>query len=81
MILSRIFKNVNSKTSINSAENMKNWIDENQFFNDICDPNNYSTLNIRSLEIIMNFYLDKGFLNNQEIDNFWMAMNLGFNIK
>ena len=81
MILSNIFKQINNETCSISPKNMINWIEENQILSDIYDTKNFSTENIRSSETILNFYLDQGYLGNQEIEIFWKAMNLGLNTK
>ena len=80
IMLSNIFDEINQQSTYISSEDMYQWINENHILDLILNSNN-QIKTIKSSLKIMGFYLDHGFLTEQDIDLFWMTTKLDQEIK
>ena len=60
---------------------MYTWISENQIMDLLYDPDNYCINLIADSKYILQFYLDHGYLDDQEIDVFWKVTKINMEAK
>ena len=80
-MLSRVLDVITEKSAIMSLEEMYQWINENQILSIIFDPRDYNIQTIKYSGHILNFFLNHGYLDEQQIDVFWIATKISMEVK